>query len=96
MTRLLLLLLPACLVGPALGFLYQPSSGQIWDPSCFASRDGNQSYYCVAMYQRDGDPTNHYTAGLLFGSDDGVHWRDVGPVAPSARVRSDLRSFAHS
>eukprot|EP00937_MAST-01D_sp_MAST-1D-sp2_P000527 g527.t1 len=35
------------------------------------------------MYQEAGAPTNHYDAGLLFASDDGVHWRDVAPVARS-------------
>ena len=94
-------MLPSCLSGVwaaallslARGFLYQPQSGQIWDPSCFASVDGNRSYYCVAMYQKGGDPTNYYTAGLLFASDDGVHWRTVGPVAPSANGTQWWKGF---
>ena len=81
MTRLLGLFCRLASLAARWGFV-PASSGQIWT-SCFASRDGNQSYYCVAMYQRDSDPTNHYTAGLLFGSDD-AHWRDVSFVAPSA------------
>lgn len=33
------------------------------------------------MYSPKGDGT--YTSGWLAASNDGVHWRDIGPVAPS-------------
>lgn len=60
-------------------FLYQPQTGQLWDPSCFAIPNG--TFYCVAMYSEHGDSV--YSSGWLATSNDGVHWRDVGPIAPS-------------
>jgi hypothetical protein len=63
----------------AAAFLYQPRAGQLWDPSCFAIDNG--TFYCVSMYSEAGNSV--YTSGWLATSADGVHWRDVGPIAPS-------------
>ncbi len=79
---LLLLLLLLLLSGPrAVGaFVWQPTSGQIWDPSVTFFQG---SWYAHAMYQEPGDPTNVYTAGWVEVSADGVHWTDGGAIAPS-------------
>ena len=63
----------------AMSFLYKPETGSIWDPSCFRIRNG--TFYCVFMYS----PTfkSGSTSGFLATSEDGVHWRDVGPIAPA-------------
>ena len=64
----------------SVGFLYKPSTGSIWDPSCFQLNNG--TFACVFMYA----PTfkSGYSSGFLSASDNGVHWRDVGPIAPAA------------
>jgi len=69
----------ASILCAASAFLYHPSIGQIWDPSCFAAANG--TYYCVFMYSQKGDGV--YESGWLAASDDGVRWRDVAPIAPS-------------
>ena len=63
-----------------LSFLYQPQSGQFWDPSCFAAPNG--TYFCVSMYSAKGNGV--YESGWLSTSPDGVHWRDAGAIAASA------------
>ena len=71
------------------GFLYQPKTGQIWDPSCFAAPNG--TYYCVSMYSPAGN--SYYTSGWLSKSDDGVHWSDVGAIAPSEPGKQWWKGF---
>ena len=77
------------LYGASLSFLYQPKNGQIWDPSCFAAANG--TYYCISMYSEHGDAV--YTSGWLARSDDGAHWRDVGPIAPSLAGKQWWKGF---
>ena len=67
------------LAGSSASFLYQPSVGQLWDPSCFAISNG--TFYCVSMYSPAGN--SNYTSGWLASSVDGVRWRDVAAIAPS-------------
>ena len=61
------------------GFLYRPEHGQIWDPSVLWS---NGTYYQLSMYSPSG--SGFHSSGWLATSKDGVHWSDVGPVAPAA------------
>lgn len=77
------------LFAAGLGFIYQPKSGQIWDPSCFATPNG--TYYCVSMYSFQGN--SYYTSGFLSASDNGVHWRDVTPIAPSLPGKQWWKGF---
>eukprot|EP00966_Prymnesium_polylepis_P298438 6896406-Prymnesium_polylepis.1 len=74
-----------CLTLRAAAFLYQPLSGQIWDPSCFAAANG--TYFCVFMYSARGNGV--YTSGWLATSVDAVHWNDVGPIAHVEPVSGD-------
>lgn len=60
------------------GYVYQPAIGQIWDPSVLY---WNSSFWAISMYSPNGD--KKYPSGFLSRSEDGVHWLDVGPIAPS-------------
>ena len=80
----LALLLPAA----CSAFVYQPAVGQIWDPSVLR---WNGSFYAVSMYSPKGD--KQYPSGFLSRSSDGVHWQDVGPIAPSHPNTSWWKGF---
>lgn len=73
----------------AIGFLYQPRFGHIWDPSCFAAANG--TFFCVFMHS--DHYSNYYTSGFLAASDDGARWRDVGKIAPSEPYKQWWKGF---
>lgn len=83
------LLLALLLTPISRGFVYQPATGQIWDPTVLR---WNGSFYAISMYSPLGN--KKYPSGFLSHSLDGVHWRDVGPIAPSHPNCSWWKGFA--
>lgn len=72
----------ACIVlsGPAHAFLYRAPEGSLKD-NCVVWHDG--SFYLFTMYRKTQqlhDAIDDWRYVWLATSEDGVHWKDVGPV----------------
>jgi sucrose-6-phosphate hydrolase SacC (GH32 family) len=68
------------------GFLYQPSTGDFWDPTVIYA---NNQYYMYTMYGGQ--------AVWLATSADGVHWKDYGVVLKSESFSNNrvFKQFVH-